>query len=325
MWLAAYLYYTADWEDFLIKSVKPFVETIMRQKLADQYFFIRYWENGPHIRLRFKGNDEILLSKVKPMLEDHFNSWFKKFPSERETPEWTKKLPEKDRWFPNNTIQFIEYEPEVERYGGPVAIEIAERQFQLSSDAILSIISQSEAWTYERALGAAIQLHLGFSYALGMSLEEMKRFYTFVFTAWLPRAYGYNPDAGIEINKTKQKVVLDAFEKTFLKQKDMLIPYHQTIWNAFHENVEFEDEWLNIWIFELKKINLELQEIQKKRQMKFHKIFQPNSDLPVNVEKQLFWPIMESYVHMTNNRLGVLNQDEGYLGYLINKSLESLK
>ena len=55
-WLAAYLYYSGNWEKFLTNSVKPFVEDILDRKLAEQYFFIRYWERGPHIRLRFKGD-----------------------------------------------------------------------------------------------------------------------------------------------------------------------------------------------------------------------------------------------------------------------------
>lgn len=36
------------------------------------------------------------------------------------------------------------------------------------------------------------------------------------------------------------------------------------------------------------------------------------------------WLIYDSYVHMTNNRSGVLNRDEGYLGYLMAKSVELL-
>ncbi|MFP5247245.1 MAG: lantibiotic dehydratase C-terminal domain-containing protein, partial [Thermoanaerobaculia bacterium] len=32
-------------------------------------------------------------------------------------------------------------------------------------------------------------------------------------------------------------------------------------------------------------------------------------------------PILVSYLHMTNNRLGVANRDEAYLAYLIARSL----
>ncbi|MGB5931124.1 MAG: lantibiotic dehydratase C-terminal domain-containing protein, partial [Cyclobacteriaceae bacterium] len=34
------------------------------------------------------------------------------------------------------------------------------------------------------------------------------------------------------------------------------------------------------------------------------------------------WRIYDSYVHMTNNRLGIQNRDEAYLAYLIKKCLD---
>ncbi len=321
MWLAAYLFYNGNWEDFLKKAVNPFVNSIIEKKWADQYFFIRYWENGPHIRLRFKGKQEILINKVKPELDQYFTSYFKKNLSEREDPEWVKHLAEKDKWFPDNTIQYIKYEPEIDRYGGPIAIEIAEKQFQASSNAVFDIISQTNNWSYERALGAAIQLHLGFSYAMGMTLDEMKHFYTFIFSAWLPRAYNYNVNNNLEQNQAQQKIVLEAFEKTFIKQQEMLVPYHQTVWEAFHDNIEFEDEWLNTWLTEIKKIKQELKNVVENKQIKFQSYFTPNPVISVDINQQKFWSIYESYVHMTNNRLGVLNQDEAYLGFLINRSL----
>ena len=83
-WLAAFLYYAEPWEGFLIKVVQPFVRSVMEKNMAEQFFFIRYWERGPHIRLRFKGEKEPLESKVKPQLESYFRSYFKEKPSQRD-------------------------------------------------------------------------------------------------------------------------------------------------------------------------------------------------------------------------------------------------
>jgi hypothetical protein len=52
----------------------------------------------------------------------------------------------------------------------------------------------------------------------------------------------------------------------------------------------------------------------------FH--YEPTID--ISEEQQQLWPIFESYVHMTNNRLGILNRDESYLGYLMQQSLTAL-
>ena len=40
--------------------------------------------------------------------------------------------------------------------------------------------------------------------------------------------------------------------------------------------------------------------------------------------KQQLWPVLESYVHMTNNRLGILNKDEPFIAYFIKESFLEL-
>ena len=44
----------------------------------------------------------------------------------------------------------------------------------------------------------------------------------------------------------------------------------------------------------------------------------------ISPEQQQRWAIYDSYIHMTNNRLGILNRDEGYLGYLIKEGLAEM-
>ena len=70
-WLAAYLYYSEPWEKLLSDAVLPFIDTMMAIPGVDHYFFIRYWEKGPHIRLRFKGEKQVLEQKVTPAIIHH--------------------------------------------------------------------------------------------------------------------------------------------------------------------------------------------------------------------------------------------------------------
>jgi len=323
-WLAAHLYYAEPWEEFLINAVKPYVDTVLEKKLAEQFFFVRYWERGPHIRLRFKGKKHILDQKTKPQLESFFLNYFKKNSSRRNEPERTRKLTEEQSWFPNNSLQFIPYEPEVERYGGPVGILISEKQFEVSSRAVLSIIKESNNWDYDRALGAAIQLHLSFAFSLGMDLTETTQFYSHIFKIWFSHAYGAEPNISAEESKKSQDLALKAFDENFSRQKSILIPYHEKLLNAFEDNTEFEQAWLNSWLQEMTIVGNELRDAQKKRQLIIPDWFNPSPEINVPEANQKLWPILESYVHMTNNRLGILNRDEAYLGYLIKRSLEHL-
>lgn len=325
-WLAAYLYYGEPWEKMLTEAVKPFVEKIMSENLADQYFFIRYWEKGPHIRLRFKGDIEILESKVKPRLTAHFEAYFKSNPSERNEPEWLKTAESEHQWYPNNSIQFIDYEPETERYGGPVAITVAEEQFQASSDAVLAVIGESvDSWEYDRALGAAIQMHLGFSYGLGMSLKEMQSFFEMVFESWLPRAYYFfEKEITQEELDRRKKETLEAFALNFENQKESLLPFFKTVWGAMNQNQEFEQEWLNNWIDQMSGIGEKILQIQTEHALIPPKRHQKIEHTGFSDMQHDRWLIYDSYVHMINNRLGIMNRDEGYLGYLIKESIAEM-
>jgi thiopeptide-type bacteriocin biosynthesis protein len=139
-WLSAYLYYSEPREHFFVSCLKPFIDDVIKKKIADTYFFIRYWEKGYHIRLRFKGNETALQNELKPLLVNYFSVYFIEHPSQRK--ESSLEL------LANNSIHFTEYEPEVERYGGKKAILLAEKQFECSSKAVLNILNQTSEWTY---------------------------------------------------------------------------------------------------------------------------------------------------------------------------------
>jgi len=327
-WLAAYLYYAEPWEQLLVKAVKPFVESTLADGLAEQFFFIRYWEQGPHIRLRFKGDTAVLENKLKPKLDAYFKKYFRKNPSERVEPEWLKELPLEQVWFPNHSIQYIPYEPEIERYGGPEGILIAEKQFQASSEVVLNILAESQNWSYERALGAAIQLHLGFAYALGMTLEEATAFFTRLFESWFGWGLGlfdYEKNQPVNDYEKQKSEFLELFENQFNLQKKMLLPFHQTLWQALESRAGFENQWQNYWLQGMRDINDELLASQRSGQLNYPPGRQISPKIKVPKSRQLLWLILNSYVHMTNNRLGILNRDEAYLGYLIKQSFEELK
>jgi thiopeptide-type bacteriocin biosynthesis protein len=263
-------------------------------------------------------------STVKPQLESYFQSYFKEKPSQRKESEQIKQLPENLQWFPNNSVQFIPYEPEVERYGGSTAILVAEKQFEISSNAVLAVIEESKQWDYDRALGAAIQLHLGFAFSLGMDLKEAAAFYSRISALWFSRAYIYEKNITPEELKKRRDTTTRAFEDNFSKQKSVLVPYFNTLWKAFTGNVEFEQEWLNQWLTDMAAIRKRLKDMQTRGELVFpsRSNLQPLKDIPES--RQQLWGILESYVHMTNNRLGILNRDEAFLGYLIKESLKEV-
>ena len=124
-WLYAQLYTgTATADQILREVIGPLVRQVVDSGLADQWFFIRYGDPDWHVRLRFHGMAERLHAEVLPALQ-------------------TAVAPLLDAgrlW----RFQIDTYEREVERYGGPEGMLLAERLFQIDSEAVLEILDQLE-------------------------------------------------------------------------------------------------------------------------------------------------------------------------------------
>lgn len=326
IWLAAHIYCGQPWERFLSEAVKPLIEEVMNKRWASQFFFIRYWERGPHIRLRLKVGSEVSEDVLRIHLADYFTAYFEKNSSERVEPKWVMALPEDQQWYPNDSVQFITYDPEINRYGGPEAIKIAERQFCISADVALSVINEElKDWNYDRALGAAIQKHLGFAYATFMDVHEAAHFFKLVFRSWFPRAYNtFDKTISKAELASRSDLALKAFEGNFQNQKEMLLPYFETVWQALEKRQSFNSFWMNAWIKNMTSVAEQLMKLQSEKKLIIPCRFQFNSKLTEPVEKQERWAIYLSYIHMINNRLGILNHDEGYVGYLMSKCFELL-
>ena len=115
-WLYVKLYTglaTAD--RVLLERVGPLLEST--RGVWDQWFFLRYADPGPHLRLRFHGSPDQLLGILLPSLHEAL------------APLLQKGL----GW----RLQVDTYEQEVERYGGPEGMRLAEAWFSVDSANVL--------------------------------------------------------------------------------------------------------------------------------------------------------------------------------------------
>ena len=91
------------------------------------------------------------------------------------------------------------------------------------------------------------------------------------------------------------------------------------------EGQEFEQEWLNSWVKGMRGIHEDLVAEQEAGRLvipSWHNA--KERKVPLTAEEER-WTIYDSYIHMINNRLGILNRDEGYLGYLVKESFKHYK
>jgi lantibiotic biosynthesis protein len=108
----------------LREVVGPLVRDVLAAGAADSWFFIRYGDPHWHLRVRFHGAPERLLSEVLPALE----------------AQVAPLLADGRLW----RFQLDTYDREVERYGGPEGIGVCERLFHVDSEAVLAIVELLE-------------------------------------------------------------------------------------------------------------------------------------------------------------------------------------
>jgi hypothetical protein len=321
-WLTVCLHYNEPWEEFLIKAVKPYIDVVLQTGVAERFYFQRSWERGPNIRLWFKGSPYVLENMLKPNLEEHFHQYFESRPSFIVEPQYPIGFPAEFRWFPNNSVQYFNYEPELDRFGGRLELLLCEKQFQASSCIVLKTLKEKTGkWTYNEMIGAAIKLHLSLAYAVGMSMEEAQLFFQWMADDWAFK----NTKTEVENGKSQDKeAALRSFQKIFELQKKDIVPYHAALWELFKNYRKVEDEAFIDWFHINVNTSLELGLALESGKLQVRRVLE-NTPPPCNPDQAALWNFYSEFVFLTSNRLGIHSKNEGYLYYAIGKSLQAIR
>jgi thiopeptide-type bacteriocin biosynthesis protein len=119
-WLFVKLYCGDSTGDEVLRRLAPLVRDVTARALSDSWFFIRYADPDPHVRVRLHGSPAVLAGQVLPAVS-----------------EVARALVAEGRVW---KLQVDTYQREVERYGGPAGVALAEQLFNADSDAVLEII-----------------------------------------------------------------------------------------------------------------------------------------------------------------------------------------
>lgn len=111
-WISCYIFHNISFENVLIELIKPLTDKLKENKYGDEYFFIRYWEHGPHVRFRILPKNKLLTHEIIDVIKITVKNYFESLKEEL-----------------NYTIEFNDYIQETQRYGGNDNIKIAEKTF----------------------------------------------------------------------------------------------------------------------------------------------------------------------------------------------------
>ena len=107
-------------DEILTTAILPLTRKACASGWCCRWFFLRYADPHPHLRIRFNGQPEWLQEKLFPLITETFNP----------------VLASGRLW----KIQFDTYDREIERYGGPEGMSISEDIFFTDSEAALDIL-----------------------------------------------------------------------------------------------------------------------------------------------------------------------------------------
>ncbi|HEY3903794.1 MAG TPA: thiopeptide-type bacteriocin biosynthesis protein [Streptosporangiaceae bacterium] len=188
MWRALHIYLHRPMEqvDQVIKScIVPLAAGLIADGKATSWFFIRYWEGGPHLRLRLADADDATLGQAIRTIGDFLTELP---PVEQLDPgefyaEAGHSPQAQDRfgWHADGAIVEQPYVPEVGRYGGTEAIGLAETLFRQSSEVAVAVLSGTPR---TGLLARAVDLLLAVVHTLEIEPAEAAIWLRGYFYAW---------------------------------------------------------------------------------------------------------------------------------------------
>ncbi|RLU79698.1 hypothetical protein CTZ27_36305 [Streptomyces griseocarneus] len=116
-WLYAKVYGSSARQNEILTAHLPRLLTELPAEV-DRWFFVRYRDPAPHLRLRFHGEPAGLNRRLLPAVHDWFAGLHRSGLAGR--------------------LALDTYDPEWERYGGPAAMAAAEEAFCADSDAVIT-------------------------------------------------------------------------------------------------------------------------------------------------------------------------------------------
>lgn len=149
-WKAHYIYFhNRGKEDQLIQIIAKKMMELRKKGEIRKWFFLRYWEGGPHIRVRYysaeKFTENFLLSDAKSYIADNPSpvTLTKQMYYENHRFDGNPIPMDQLEWYEEGEIVEKDYLPEYERYGGRDLMSLTEELFTKSSEFAVACIRNS--------------------------------------------------------------------------------------------------------------------------------------------------------------------------------------
>lgn len=329
-WQAVHVFYAASPRPLLLECVRPLVAGLTEDGLLAGHFFINYWLEGPHVRLRLRPATEEATGRVRERAREAVEAFLRRRPAlyevkagfladlyntlfDLEYPgEQREKLLGPDgkmRLRPNNSFSFEPYEPEYGKYGGAQGVELAEWHFRHSSDLVIESVRTMNLHVRTVLLGTAAQFMMVMASCFLGDGERL--------IAFLERYHAFWDNSFAQTDFTAR----DGYDRAYGQMGAQLGRRFTEIRSAI---LAGRDErlpgFLRGWAAHCRELASRVDQLTDRRVLEFRSW---SADEPMALQDpSLALPMLLSpYMHMTNNRLSVSIRDEAFLAYVLARAL----
>ncbi|TCO56582.1 thiopeptide-type bacteriocin biosynthesis protein [Actinocrispum wychmicini] len=157
-------------DEFIVAQLVPLLRD-------HEWFFVRYWETGPHLRIRIRGEVDVA-ARLRDLIAAQ------DYPVQEIDPEkfYASIGAASTAWLPHGDVREVPYEPETERYGGRSAVPAAENLFCRSTEVAIAVLKSTSS--VSARLTAAMQLAMATTQALGLSRAEAASWLRLMGNSW---------------------------------------------------------------------------------------------------------------------------------------------
>lgn len=327
-WLSVHVFYASNANPMLVECVQPLADQLRADGLINGFFFIKYWLEGPHVRLRFHPADGVDPQVVRAEVNSALDAFLKRRPALYEADSegladlykqmYVAEYGEQ-RYLdtygdgampmrPNNSYDYISYEREYGRYGGPAGIALSEWHFEHSSDIVLDLLATTNVHVRPVLLGLSTQLMM---IMCSVFLDDEQRIADFLdeYRQFWETSYQESSDD-----------YHDSFERSYQRMDGALRARLVELRRGARGEADVAVSGVEKrWLAHCQDLRARMADVVASGDVWFQR--RDNDPTPTTDMEVAVPVLLSSYVHMTNNRLGVSILDEIYLSYLLRTAL----
>ncbi|MFD3991218.1 lantibiotic dehydratase C-terminal domain-containing protein [Streptomyces sp. NPDC058583] len=345
-WIALHVFYAASPRPMLVDCVRPLVARLTEEGLLAGHFFINYWLEGPHVRLRLRPASPAAAPEVRRRAEEALTAFLKSRPALYEVDSGFLKdfynalfdieFPGEDRGRfmgddgrmrlrPNNTFSEEPYAPENAKYGGPAGVELAEWHFRHSSELVVDAFRTMNLHLRTVLLGTSAQLMMVMASCFLPEEDRLAEYLDGYYEFW-HRAF---PGTGFIGSKE--------YERNYAEMAPVLGRRFAAVRAAIASGeLERLPSFLRGWAEHCLELRGRIAELTGRGELLFPlreglaredtgQVRAESADAvptaPLTHLPAVLPRLLSPYMHMTNNRLHVTIRDEAYLSFVLGQVL----